>query len=113
MFRHFVNHKEEIHRREILKSNDLEMKVKPEFIDIFKSLKAISTINGRSHFLTRDPNFTYAQREIMDLKEERKEIVRKPEDFKIEIKHLHDKFVKLESIERENEANLEKLSKFL
>ena len=42
----------------------------------------------------------------MNLKEERKEIDRKSEEFKIEIKHLHDKLIKLESIERKNEANL-------
>ena len=47
----------------------------------------------------------------MDLKEERKEIFRKSENFIIEIKYLHHKLIKLESIERENEANLEKLSK--
>ena len=67
-FQHFVKHKEEIRRREILKSHNLEMKVKHEFINIFKFSQTISTVSGRSHFLTRDPKITYAQREIMDLK---------------------------------------------
>ena len=110
-FQYFIKHKEEIRRREILMSNNLGMKVNPEFLSIFKSSQAVSTVSGRSHFLTRDPKITYAQREIIQLKEERKEIDRKADSFKLEIKYLQDKLTKLENIERENEDNIEKLSK--
>ena len=87
------------------------MEVKPEFLRIFKSSKAVSTVSGKSHYLTRNPKTIYAQREINELKEERKEFFKKSENFKQEIKFLQDKLEKLENIERDHAENKEKLSK--
>ena len=41
---------------------------------MFKSSQAISTINGKCHFLVRDPKVNKLQRRINELKEEKKEI---------------------------------------
>ena len=80
-FQYFIKHKEEIRKREILMSNNLKMKINPEFLNIFKSSRAVLTESGRSHFLTRDPKITYTQREIIQLKEEQKEINRNQKIF--------------------------------
>ena len=43
--------------------------------------------------------------------EERKEMDRRENDFRREIESLNSKLLKLENIERENDDNIEKLSK--
>ena len=45
------------------------------------------------------------------MKEERKELDRRKDDFRKEIEALKHKLSKLEDIERENEENIEKLSR--
>ena len=110
-FQRFIKKREEERRKEILVSNNLAIKVKPEFLDIFRSSQAISTICGKSHFLARDPKVDKAQRRINELKEEKKEIEDKNDDFRLKIINLQDKLAKLESIERENEDNIDKLSR--
>ena len=69
-FAQYIKQKEELRRKEMLLS--MVMKFKPEFLRIFKSSKAASTVSWKSHYLTRNPKTTYAQREINELKEERK-----------------------------------------
>ena len=95
----------------MLMSSNLEMKIKPEFLSILKSSQAVSAVSGKSDFLTRDSKATHVQKDITELKEERKEIVRNSEGFKHEIILLKYKLIKLESIERDHADNLEKLSK--
>ena len=45
------------------------------------------------------------------MREERKEIDRRENDFRREIESLHSKLLKLENIEHENDDNIKKLSK--
>ena len=110
-FQKFIKQKEDERRKELLQSSNLAMRIKPEFLDIFKSSQAISTVKGKSHYLTRIPKKTKDQISINILKEERKEVDRRSEEFRQEIIYLKDKLSKLEDIERENDENIEKLSK--
>ena len=87
------------------------MKVKPEILNIFKESQSVSIVSGRSHYLTRDPKTTKDKIEINILKEERKELDRREDNFRKEIEALKHKLSKLEDIERENEENIEKLSR--
>ena len=92
-------------------SSNLAIKVKPEILGVFKLSQAVSIVKEKSHFLTRDPKSTKDQLEIKLLKEEKKEVMKRSEEFEREIEHLKDKLIKLEDIERENYENMEKLSK--
>ena len=97
-------------RRKKIFSNNFAVKVKREFLDMFKSSQAISTINENSHFIARDPKVNKAHRRINEFKEEKKEIEEKNYDLIQQIRDLNDKLAKFESIERENEDNIEKLA---
>ena len=110
-FQKFIKQKEDERRKELLQSSNLAMRIKPEFLDIFKFSQAISTVKGKSHYLTRIPKKTKDQISINILKEKRKEVDRRSEEFRQEIIYLKDKLSKLEDIERENDENIEKLSK--
>ena len=59
----------------------MQLKLSLKFLDMFKSFQAILTINGKSHFLVKDPKVNKAQRRIDELKEEKKEIEEKTMTF--------------------------------
>ena len=61
-------------RKEILVSSNLAVRVKPEFLGIFKSSQTISTIYGKSYFLAWDLKINNSQRKINELKKEKKDI---------------------------------------
>ena len=68
-FQKFIKQKEDERRKELLQSSNLAMRIKPEFLDIFKSSQAISTVKEKSHYLTRIPKNTKDQISINILKE--------------------------------------------
>ena len=110
-FQKYIKIWEEKRREELLQSSNLAIRVKPEFLDIFKSSQSVSTIKGKSHFLTRNPKITKDKISISILNEEKKELERRSDAFQNEVKQLKNKLSRLEEIEKENEDNLDKLSK--
>ena len=74
--------KEEKRKKETLVSNNLTIKIKPEFLEIFKSSQAILTILEKSYFLARDPKVSKVQRRINELKAKKKNITGENSDFK-------------------------------
>ena len=71
-FLKFIQVKEDKRREELLISNNLDMKVLPKFLGIFKSSQDITIVRGKSHFLTRDPKTTKYKLEMQLLKEQRR-----------------------------------------
>ena len=49
----------------------LGISAKQEFIDIFKRSQAISTMKGKSHFLTRVSKLTKDQQRLKELEKEK------------------------------------------
>ena len=71
-FQKYIKIWEEKRREELLQSSNLAIRVKPEFLDIFKSSQSVSTIKGKSHFLTRNPKITKDKISISILNEEKR-----------------------------------------
>ena len=89
------------------------MRMKLEFLDIFKSSQAVSIVKGKFHYLTRYPKRTKDHITISILNEERKEVERREEEFQQEIRYLKDKISKLKDIERENDEIIENSANFM
>ena len=71
-FQKYIKIWEEKRREELLQSSNLAIRVKPEFLDIFKSSQSVSTIKGKPHFLTRNPKITKDKISISILNEEKR-----------------------------------------
>ena len=69
-FHEFIQEKTDIRRDELIESQNLGIRVKPEFTELFAKSKAVSTIKGKSHFLTRMPKVNKDHQRIMQLEEE-------------------------------------------
>ena len=52
-FQDFTKEKTEIRKHELIESKNFGIHAKPEFISIFKKSQAVSSMKGKSHFLTR------------------------------------------------------------
>ena len=70
-FNKFIESKVEIRKQEIINSQNIGITTKPEFIKIFKNSQSISSMKGKSHFLTRVPKPTKEQMKIRELKEDK------------------------------------------
>ena len=57
-FQNFVQAKVEERREQLINIQNLGISVQPKFINIFKSFQSISTIKGKSHYLTCLPKST-------------------------------------------------------
>ena len=51
----------------------MDIKVKPEFVDLFVKSNAVRTMKEKSHFLTKIPKVNKDHQKIVDLKEKIKE----------------------------------------
>ena len=51
----YIQVKVDQRKQDLIESQNLGIKVKPEFEDLFMNSKAVSTMKGKSHFLTRNP----------------------------------------------------------
>ena len=76
----FVQEKVEERREKLIYTQNLRISVQPEFIKIFKASQFISTVKGKSYYLTRLPKPTKDHIKIQKLEEEKKEIIFKTED---------------------------------
>ena len=85
------------------------VKIKPEFVELFRRSQAVSSEKGKSHFLTRTPKTTKAQKRLKELEEKKEsDFVEQPLNKKIV--ELKFKVQELEDLQRENDENLDKLS---
>ena len=110
-FNNFIWENVEIRKQEFIKSQNISVSVKPEFLKIFKNSQSISYSNGKFHFLARMPRPTKDQEKIKQLEEEKVDSYYKATVLKLEIEELKDKMKKLEDEQRDAENNVEKMSK--
>ena len=109
-FQSFINIKIENRRQEMVKNQNLGVKVRPEFIHIFQKSHAVFTMKGKSHFLVRVPKVRKDQQKIAELIEEKKESDSDVRTLSKEIDALNSKILLLEDDLINNDDNLEKLS---
>ena len=99
-------------KQEIIRSQNLNVLVKPEFMNIFKNSQSISTQKGKTHFLTRPPTLTKSQLMLKNIEKEKEKSDSKVEFLKTELLKLKDKIAIMEENQKEaadNEAKLAKL----
>ena len=70
-FKEFINSRIKKRNKELIESQNLGIKVNREFINVFKNSQSISTMKGKSHFLTREPKKTKDQLKIDKIEEEK------------------------------------------
>ena len=109
-FQTFVAEKEEIRKQDLIESQNLTIKVKNEFIDIFRKSQAVSVMKGRSYFLTRMPRVTKDKQMIKALEEQKEGCNSKIIGLIKEIDSLREKIQQLEDSQLDNEKNVERLS---
>ena len=80
-FKEFINLKIKKRNQELIEYQNLGIRVKREFIDIFNKSQSISTMKGKSHFLARAPKKTKDQLKVEKV-EERKEAFSKVKELK-------------------------------
>ena len=109
-FQSFIKEKIEIRKNDIIKSQNLGIQAKPEFISIFRKSQAVSSMKGRSHFLARMPKISKDRQMILDLEEEKEVHDSKVKKLIDEIDDLRNKIQQLEDNQTDNEENINKLS---
>ena len=110
-FQEFIKMKVEKRNKEIISSQNLGIKATSEFVEIFKRSQSISTTNGKSHFLARNPKITKEQQKIITLEEEKKELDSKASILKEELNDLKSKMNDLQHQQEISDSNNDKLSK--
>ena len=109
-FQSFIKEKIEIRKNDIIKSQNLGIQAKPEFISIFRKSQAVSSMKGRSHFLARMPKISKDRQMILDLEKEKEVHDSKVKKLIDEIDDLRNKIQQLEDNQTDNEENINKLS---
>ena len=110
-FQEFIKMKVEKRNKEIISSQNLGIKATSEFVEIFKRSQSISTTNGKSHFIARNPKITKEQHKIITLEEEKKELDSKASILKEELNDLKSKMNDLQHQQEISDSNNDKLSK--
>ena len=110
-FQEYINEKVENRKLELINNQNLGIKAKPEFINIFKYSQSVSTMRGKSHFLVRLPKISKDQKLIKVLEEQKKGGEYHVKLLNKEIDELKQKILDLEESQRNNDDNLEKLTK--
>lgn len=105
--------KEVKRRNELIKSQNLEIQIKPELLAILKMSNAVSTQKGESYFLGRPPKVTQAQTKIQILEKEKKKAKIKMSKAHEELEILYNKVKFLEEKEIIADIQSEKLSKLI
>ena len=109
-FHEFIQEKVDKRREELIKSQNLGITIKPEFEALFANSNAVSTMKGKSHFLTRMPKTNKDHQKIMKLEEEIKDNYSKEKELNRKIDELRSKIQEFENLQKENDENLDKLS---
>ena len=110
-FNEFIESKTELRKQELIKSQNIGVSAKKEFIEIFKNSQSISSVKGKSHFLARVPKPTKDQMKVRQLEEDKINSEYKAKVFKLEIDELKTKMKKLEDQQKDADENIDKLSK--
>ena len=111
-FQSFISHNVMQRRAELIKSQNLSITAKPEFISIFRNSQLVSMHKGRSHFLTREPKLSKDKTTISNFEEEKQISRTKIESLENELHTLYEKIEELEERQAnalENEIKLGKL----
>ena len=87
-FNEFIESKTELRKQELIKSQNIGVSAKKEFIEIFKNSQSISSVKGKSHFLARVPKPTKDQMKVRQLEEDKINSEYKAKVFKLEIDEL-------------------------
>ena len=95
----------------MIASQNLGISIKPEFIQIFKNSQAISTMNGKSHYLTRAPKKTKEQLKIIKYEEQKEETNRNTEMILEELQSLKTKIKDFELRQDDADQNSDKLAR--
>ena len=69
-FQKYIELRVEERKKSLINSQNLGISVQPEFMKLFQQSKSISTVKGKSHFLTHMPKPTKDKLVIKRLKEE-------------------------------------------
>ena len=107
----FIKVKIDQRNKELINMLNLGIGAKQKFIEIFKRPQAISTMKGKSHFLTRMSKLTKDQQRLKELEEEKNIAESKTKLLKRELDGLRDKITYIESIQGDADENIEKLGK--
>ena len=110
-FQNFVQAMVEERREQLIDIQNLEISVQSKFKNIFKSFQSISTIKGKSHYLTCLPKSTKEHIKIQKIEEEKKEIIFKTKDTEDQLLELKLKLKELEADQKHADENALKLSK--
>ena len=110
-FKEFINDKVIQRKEALIKSQNLCVNVKPEFLTLFKTSQAISLFKGKSHFLARQPKKTNDKIKIEEYEEEKLSYDKKVLKLEQEIDRLHGKCQDLIDINEADSINAEKLDK--
>ena len=94
-----------------MKSQNLCVNVRPEFLSLFKNSQSVSLSKGKSHFLARLPRKTNDQLRIDEYEEEKIYFEKKVARLEQEIDRLNDKCQDLIDINEADSVNAEKLDK--
>ena len=109
-FKAYIQVKIDQRKQDLIESQNLGIKVKPEFEDLFMKSNAVSAIKGKSHFLTRNPKQNKNQQIIENLEEEKRNNDLKADSLYKEINELQSKIKEFENLQRESNQSAEKLN---
>ena len=110
-FQNFIDEQVNLRRQFLLRHQNLKMTVHPEFVNIFKSSKAISFEKGKSHYLARFPKKSVYQTKYESIVEEKKELEKQASEQNYNIRLLNDKILEFEEIEKKHDEYADKLHK--
>ena len=110
-FKEYIDEKVESRKLELINNQNLGVRAKPEFIHLFEHSKSVSTMRGKSHFLVRLPKASKDQKLVKVLEEQKKGSEYHVKLLNKEIDELRKKIQDLEESQRDNDDNLEKLTK--
>ena len=109
-FQEYVRIKVEKRKMELIVNQNLGIRAKPEFINIFRKSQAVSTMRGKSHYLVRVPKLSKDKQYIEELEEIKQETDNRVQSLNEEIEVLRRKIGQLEDEQINSQDNLEKLS---
>ena len=110
-FREYVSEKVRVRKLSLINSQNLCVKVKPEFLNIFKNSQSVSLQKGKSHFLARLPKKPKYQEQIDQHEEEVKHYEVKMIKLEQEIDRLKATMQDMIDIGHEDSLNTDKLGK--
>ena len=110
-FSEFVKEQVSLRKTTMLSNQNLCITAKKEFVDIFRTSKAVSLEKGKSHFLARQPKKNNYLIKLEKMEEESKYDAKLMDTLKLKINRLNKKIENYEIEKQENEDYSEKMNK--